>query len=100
MVDELLAQRIKHLIDDEPYLGYRMVWARLRMAGHVVNRKAVQRIMQLKCWQYHRRLKRRCSPRVQTSISVSRVSNVRWATDATYIWRVGLRRARVRRLEH
>ena len=30
VVDEVLAQRIKHLIDAEPYLGYRMVWARLR----------------------------------------------------------------------
>lgn len=86
IVDELLAQRIKRLIDDEPYLGYRMVWARLRMAGHAVNRKAVQRIMQLKRWQCHRRLKKRCSPRVESSISVTRVSNVRWATDATYIW--------------
>jgi putative transposase len=86
IVDELLAQRIKRLIDDEPYLGYRMVWARLRMAGQLVNRKAVQRIMQLKRWQCHRRLKKRCSPRVESSISVTRVSNVRWATDATYIW--------------
>ena len=41
-VDELLAQRIERLIDDEPHLGYRMVWARLRMAGHIVNRNAVQ----------------------------------------------------------
>ena len=27
-----------------------------------------------------------CSPRVESSISVVRVSNVQWATDATYIW--------------
>ena len=86
IIDELLAQRIKRLIEDEPYLGYRMVWARLRMAGHVVNRKVVQRIMQLKRWQCHRRLKKRCSPRVESSISVMRVSNVRWAMAATYIW--------------
>lgn len=86
IVDEVLAQRIKRMIDDEPYLGYRMVWARLRGVGIVINRKAVQRIMQLKGWQCHRRLKKRCSPRVETSISVTRVSNVRWATDATYIW--------------
>ena len=26
IVDEVLAQRIKHLIDAEPYLGYRMVF--------------------------------------------------------------------------
>jgi putative transposase len=86
IVDEVLAQRIKRMIDDEPYLGYRMVLARLRGTGFMVNRKAVQRIMQLKGWQCHRRLKKRCSPRVETSVSATRVSNVRWATDATYIW--------------
>ncbi|MFN2450367.1 MAG: IS3 family transposase, partial [Candidatus Baltobacteraceae bacterium] len=85
-VDEVLAQRIKRLIDDEPYLGYRMVWARLGMQGIAVNKKAVQRIMQLKRWQCHRRLKKRCSPRVESSPSVALVSNVRWATDATYVW--------------
>jgi len=39
IVDEVLAQRIKHFIDAEPYLGYRMVWARLREKGVLVNRK-------------------------------------------------------------
>jgi len=84
-VDEILAQRVKHLIDAEPYLGYRMLWARLRMQGVVVNRKAVQRLMQIKGWQCHRRLKRRCGPRVEVSTSVTSISDVRWATDATYI---------------
>ncbi len=42
--------------------------------------------MQIKGWQCHRRLKKRCSPRVESSVSVTHVSNVRWATDATYIW--------------
>jgi putative transposase len=50
IVDDVLAQRIKHLIDAEPYLGYRMVWARLRRQGSKINRKAVQRLMQLKGW--------------------------------------------------
>jgi len=86
VVDEILAQRVKHLIDQEPYLGYRMVWARLRADGLNVNRKAVQRIMQLKRWQCHRRLRKRCSPRVEASSSVTQFSNVRWATDATYVW--------------
>ena len=86
IVDDVMAQRIKHLIDAEPYLGYRMVWARLRMQGFTINRKAVQRIMQIKGWQCHRRLKKRCSPRVESSPSIARHSNVRWATDATYVW--------------
>ena len=45
IVDEIMAQRIKHLIDAESYLGYRMAWARLRRQGLKINRKAVQRIM-------------------------------------------------------
>lgn len=86
LIDEVLAQRIKHLIDAEPYLGYRMVWARLRGQGVHVNRKAVQRVMQLMRWQCHRRLKKRCTPRVETSPSVAEVSNRRWAADATCVW--------------
>jgi putative transposase len=85
-IDEVMAQRIKHLIEQEPYLGYRMIWARLRNDGIVVNPKTIQRIMQLRRWQCHRRQRRRCGPRVETSISSSLVSNVRWATDATYVW--------------
>jgi transposase InsO family protein len=85
-MDEVLAQRIKHLIDAEPYLGYRMVQARLRMQAILVNRKAVQRLMQLKGWQCHRRLRQRCAPRVDVSASVTTISNVRWATDSTYVW--------------
>ncbi|MGH7706744.1 MAG: transposase, partial [Vulcanimicrobiaceae bacterium] len=86
VVDDVMAQRIKQLIDAEPYLGYRMVWARLRRQGLTVNRKAVQRIMQVKGWQCHRRLKKRCSPRVESSPSVTTVSDVRWATDSTLLW--------------
>lgn len=62
-----------------------MVWVRLRRQGVAVNRKAVQRIMQIKGWQCHRRLKKRFSPRVESSPSITLVSNVRWATD-TYVW--------------
>lgn len=85
-IDDVLAQRIKHLIDEEPYLGYRMVWARLRMQGLRVNRKAVQRVMQLMRWQCHRRWRKRCGPRVESSPSVATVSNLRWATDTIYVW--------------
>lgn len=85
-IDDVLAQRIKKLIEDEPYLGYRMVWARLRVQGVKVNRKAVQRLMQLKSWQCHRRVKKRGNPRVEASESIAKCSNVRWATDATYVW--------------
>lgn len=86
IVDEVLAQRIKHLIDEESYLGYRMVWAQLRLDGVLVNRKAVQRIMQLRGWQCHRRLHKSCYPRVQVSSSIAAYSNQRWATDFTCVW--------------
>jgi len=85
-VDEVLAQRIKHVIEDEPYLGYRMVWATLRSEGVLVNRKAVQRVMQLMRWQCHRRLHKSCYPRVQASSSIAAHSNQRWATDFTCVW--------------
>jgi len=85
-VDELLAQRIKHLIDEESYLGYRMVWAQLRLDGIFVNRKTVQRIMQLRGWQCHRRLHKSCYPRVQVNSSIAARSDLRWATDFTCVW--------------
>lgn len=85
-IDEVLAQRIKHIIDEESYLGYRMVWALLRGAGFIVNRKAVQRVMQLKRWQCHRRLHKGCYPRVTVRTSVAEHSNERWATDFTCVW--------------
>jgi len=85
-IDDVLAQRIKHIIDEEPYLGYRMVWAQLRQEGVLVNRKAIQRIMQLKRWQCHRRLHKSCYPRVEIRTSVTERSNERWATDFTCVW--------------
>jgi putative transposase len=85
-IDEVLAQRIKHVIEDEPYLGYRMTWGALRAEGVYVNRKAVQRIMQLKGWQCHRRLHKSCYPRVEIKASVAEHPNKRWATDFTAIW--------------
>jgi hypothetical protein len=27
VIDEVLAQRVEHMIDEEPYIGYPMVWA-------------------------------------------------------------------------
>jgi putative transposase len=86
VIDEVLAQRIKHVIDEESYLGYRMVWATLNEQGFRVNKKAVQRIMQLKGWQCHRRLRKNCYPRIESKTSIAEHSNQRWATDFTCIW--------------
>jgi len=85
-VDDVLVQRIKHVIDDESYLGYRMVWATLRGNGVLVNKKAVQRIMQIKGWQCHQRLRKNCYPRVEIRTSIADHSNQRWETDFTCVW--------------
>lgn len=85
-IDDVLAQRIKGIIDEESYLGYRMVWAQLRRDGFIVNRKAVQRVMQLKRWQCYRRLHKSCYPRVEVRTSIAERSNERWATDFTCVW--------------
>ena len=41
VVDEVLAQRVKKLIERHPTYGYRRVWAMLRREGVVVNHKAI-----------------------------------------------------------
>ena len=50
VVDELLAERIRRLIELHPTYGYRLLWAMLRKDGVRVNRKAVYRILRLKRW--------------------------------------------------
>jgi transposase InsO family protein len=64
VVDELLAERIRRLIELHPTYGYRLLWAMLRKEGIRVNRKVVCRVLRLKRWLVHqRRLTPR--PRVQ-----------------------------------
>jgi putative transposase len=84
-VDELLAARIRRLIEKHPTFGYRRIWALLRFREGVrVNRKAVYRILQLKGWFVHqRRVAPR--PRVQKRRSRAPRSNVRWAMDVTHV---------------
>lgn len=51
-VDEEIATKIKDIIIKYPWYGYRRVWANLRYdQGLIVNKKKVQRIMQIKKWQ-------------------------------------------------
>lgn len=65
-----------------PGIGW---FGRAYRQGFQINRKRC-RIVQIKGWQCHRRLRKRCSPRVESSPSVTTVSDVRWATDATCFW--------------
>jgi putative transposase len=84
-VDELLAERIRRLIEKHPTFGYRRIWALLRLREGVrVNRKAVYRVLRIKGWFVHqRRVTPR--PRVQKRRSRAPRSDVRWAMDVTHI---------------
>jgi putative transposase len=84
VVDEVLARRVKKLIERHPTYGYRRVWAMLRREGVVVNRKAVYRVLKLKGWfACQRRLTPR--PRVKARVSRAPRSDMRWAIDLTHI---------------
>jgi hypothetical protein len=97
VVDELLAERIRRLIELHPTYGYRLLWAMLRKDGVRVNRKAVYRILRLKRWLVHqRRLTPR--PRVQGRRSQAEKSNARWAMDVTHIPWARMARATWRQL--
>lgn len=84
MVDELLAERIRRLIELYPTYGYRLLWAMLRKEGVRVNRKAVYRVLRLKRWLVHQR-RMTPRPRVQGRRSQAEKSNARWAMDVTHI---------------
>lgn len=84
VVDELLAERIRRLIELHPTYGYRLLWAMLRKEGLRINRKAVYRVLRLKRWFVHQR-RATPRPRVQGRRSQSEKSNARWAMDVTHI---------------
>ncbi|MCZ7607426.1 MAG: IS3 family transposase [Planctomycetota bacterium] len=84
-VDELLAMRIKGLIERYPTWGYRRIWAWLKFREKLnVNQKAVYRIIRLKGWFVNQR-QATPRPRVKASRSVAAGSNQRWAMDVTHI---------------
>lgn len=63
--------------------GYRRVWAKLRRAGFVCNRKKVQRL--LKAWGFTRP-RQRPHPKAQGRPFDITTSNELWATDLTAVW--------------
>ena len=84
-VDETLALRVRELIQEHPTFGYRRIWALLYFRdGLKVNRKKIQRLMQIKRWQCTQR-QRAPRPRVRRSRSRTTRSNERWAMDVTHI---------------
>ena len=84
-LDADLVTGIHSVILDHPTFGYRRIWAILRYArGIHVNRKAVYRVLKVKGWFVHQRVKTP-RPRAKGRISQSEVSNDRWAMDMTHI---------------
>ncbi len=79
-VNELLAARIKALIEAEPYAGYRTI---AHLLG--LNRNTVQRINRLKGWQVRTR-PIGFRPRARSMPSVASRPNERWSTDMTRVW--------------
>lgn len=79
-LDLELVSKVKEVIERHPSYGYRLISAILK-----VNRKPIQRILQLKNWQVRKRPKG-FRPRVQALKSRASTSNLRWATDLASIW--------------
>ena len=85
VVDEVLAGRIKSIIEEFPTYGYRRVWAILRFRDKIlVNKKKVYRILRLNHWltRYRKHTPR---PRVSQWVSQVDGSNQRWAVDITHV---------------
>jgi putative transposase len=85
VLDELLVERIRRVIEEHPTFGYRRVWAILRFREKiVVNRKAVYRVLRVKGWFTNQRTCRP-KPRVRGRCSQASRSDARWAMDVTHI---------------
>ena len=85
VLDELLVERIRRVITENPTWGYRHVWATLKFGqGLTVNAKAVYRVFRLNGWFVHQRAVKP-KPRVRGSRSRASRSNERWAMDLTHV---------------
>jgi putative transposase len=79
-LDETKVARVKEKIEAFPSYGYRRLALLLGM-----NKKAVQRILQIKGWQVRKRPKGH-RPRAKAMPSRTNRINERWAIDMTRIW--------------
>lgn len=85
VADPPWVERVRELIQQHPTFGYRQLWALLRFQERiVVNRKAVYRVLQVKRWLVHQRV-RTPRPRARGWVSRASRSNERWAMDVTHI---------------
>jgi putative transposase len=98
-VDDEVRSAIRAVVGDWPRYGYRRVTAELRRRGQVVNRKRVQRLMQLMDLQRKTKAKKRRTtnsqhpfpryPNLVQDLTITHPDQV-WVCDITY---VALRRA-------
>ncbi|WP_376753559.1 IS3 family transposase [Candidatus Nitrospira neomarina] len=72
------------MFKQHPTYGYRRLLALLHGGGLHVNRKAVYRVLRIRQWLVHQRI-RTPRPRVQSRRSRTTESNCRWAMDVTPI---------------
>jgi len=79
-LDEERVRKVKEKIKEFPTYGYRRI---AFLTG--MNKKAVQRILQLKGWQVKKRSKGH-RPRAKAMPSRSTMPNTRWAIDMTRVW--------------
>ena len=79
-VDPVRVEQVKAKIEQFPTYGYRRLALLLGM-----NKKAVQRILQLKGWQVRKRTKGH-RPRAKAMPSKTQTINERWAIDMTRVW--------------
>ena len=79
-IDEEKVRRIKEKMESFPTYGYRRL---SHLTG--INKKAVQRILQLKGWQVRKRAKGH-RPRAASMPSHSSLPNERWSIDMTRVW--------------
>ena len=78
-LDPVKVQRVKEKMEEFPTYGYRRLALLLGM-----NKKAVQRILQIKGWQIKKR-KKGSRPRIKESKSKTSSPNQRWAIDMTRV---------------
>ncbi len=79
-IDKKRVEKVKEKMEQFPTYGYRRLALLLEM-----NKKAVQRILQLKGWQVKKRSKGH-RPRAKAMESKTPLPNRRWAIDMTRVW--------------
>lgn len=85
VLDPPWVERLRQVIQQYPTFGYRQRWALWRgQTAHIVNKKAVYRVLKQKRWLVHQR-SGPPRPRVRGWVSRASRSNERGAMDVTHV---------------